>query len=358
MNEFYRATDYHNDFLVHSGVKGMRWYERRYQNYDGSLTPLGRIHYGVGEPIRARLTHDGKRAYIAKRKMQKHNRVVSLKKAKKLKEQVERKTNKIARTQQKTQEKEIKRQLKEAEDKAKEEKKAEQIREKYMKRITETGDPALVNKYKKYLTNEEINAANERFKALQNVHLNRVTKAKRAGDYLNVVATYTKSISDMATNIDNTYKQFNQLKDRVNGLKKKVDEAEKQVTDSKPAVKEQKKEQFLKKADEVDKKYEQAQKSTNKLLDNLKEKQETAKKNIPSNEQKMKEYRDRKDSLLKQIEASRKAENDKRVDAYYSNKADLLNARTRELLAKNQARIDDYNRTRQEAEYLLKRMGK
>lgn len=35
--------------LAHYGVKKQKWGNRRYQNYDGSLTPLGRIHYGVGE---------------------------------------------------------------------------------------------------------------------------------------------------------------------------------------------------------------------------------------------------------------------------------------------------------------------
>lgn len=38
--------------LYHSGVKNMRWGHRRYQNPDGSLTPLGRAHYGYG-PARA-----------------------------------------------------------------------------------------------------------------------------------------------------------------------------------------------------------------------------------------------------------------------------------------------------------------
>lgn len=36
-------------YLAHEGTKGMKWYHRLYQNKDGSLTPLGRIHYGVGE---------------------------------------------------------------------------------------------------------------------------------------------------------------------------------------------------------------------------------------------------------------------------------------------------------------------
>lgn len=35
--------------LVHYGVPGMRKGTRRYQNEDGTLTPEGREHYGIGE---------------------------------------------------------------------------------------------------------------------------------------------------------------------------------------------------------------------------------------------------------------------------------------------------------------------
>lgn len=34
--------------LRHWGIKGMHWYQRRFQNEDGSLTPAGRERYGVG----------------------------------------------------------------------------------------------------------------------------------------------------------------------------------------------------------------------------------------------------------------------------------------------------------------------
>ena len=37
------------DELYHHGTHGQKWGLRRYQNEDGSLTALGRIHYGIGK---------------------------------------------------------------------------------------------------------------------------------------------------------------------------------------------------------------------------------------------------------------------------------------------------------------------
>lgn len=38
-----------NNYLIHYGVSGQKWGKRNYQYEDGSLTPEGRVHYGVGE---------------------------------------------------------------------------------------------------------------------------------------------------------------------------------------------------------------------------------------------------------------------------------------------------------------------
>lgn len=38
----------YSDELLHYQVKGAKWGVRRWQNLDGSLTPEGRIHYGIG----------------------------------------------------------------------------------------------------------------------------------------------------------------------------------------------------------------------------------------------------------------------------------------------------------------------
>lgn len=49
-------------YLIHHGVKGQNWGERKYQYEDGSLTPEGRIHYGVGDG------DDRKSGYSVKKK--------------------------------------------------------------------------------------------------------------------------------------------------------------------------------------------------------------------------------------------------------------------------------------------------
>lgn len=41
-------------YLAHFQVKGAKHGVRRYQNYDGSYTPLGRIHYGIGQERESR----------------------------------------------------------------------------------------------------------------------------------------------------------------------------------------------------------------------------------------------------------------------------------------------------------------
>lgn len=50
MSKYYISKDQPSPYLIHSGVKGMKHGVRKYQYTDGSLTPEGRVHYGVGPP--------------------------------------------------------------------------------------------------------------------------------------------------------------------------------------------------------------------------------------------------------------------------------------------------------------------
>jgi len=46
---YYGVSSLGDDYLMHHGIKGMKWGVRRYQNPDGSLTGAGRLRYGIAE---------------------------------------------------------------------------------------------------------------------------------------------------------------------------------------------------------------------------------------------------------------------------------------------------------------------
>lgn len=61
MGTFYSNNDYRN-YLVHHGVKGMKWGVRRYQNADGSLTSAGKARAkrdGTGLLARTKIRAQG-----------------------------------------------------------------------------------------------------------------------------------------------------------------------------------------------------------------------------------------------------------------------------------------------------------
>lgn len=69
MHIYYVAGVPYSDDLYHSGVKGQKWGIRRYQNEDGTLTALGKIHYGAQKTGQA-IGRAAKKVYD--KRMEKH----------------------------------------------------------------------------------------------------------------------------------------------------------------------------------------------------------------------------------------------------------------------------------------------
>lgn len=66
-------------YLAHHGTLGQKWGNRRYQNLDGSLTSLGREHYGIGP---ARGSKEAKREKAREERQEKREKRKAAKKEK------------------------------------------------------------------------------------------------------------------------------------------------------------------------------------------------------------------------------------------------------------------------------------
>ena len=72
-------------YLAHHGVEGQKWGVRRWQNPDGSLTPAGREHYGLGSlDMNAKYTVKDRNTRMSKYKQERKQLMKSLKQQGKL----------------------------------------------------------------------------------------------------------------------------------------------------------------------------------------------------------------------------------------------------------------------------------
>ena len=77
LKDYYSGKLKDSDFSVsHSGILGQKWGRRRYQYEDGSLTPEGRDHYGVGEARKSKKEEKANKKEEAKLAKQKNKNLM------------------------------------------------------------------------------------------------------------------------------------------------------------------------------------------------------------------------------------------------------------------------------------------
>lgn len=143
------------NFLAHHGVTGQKWGERRYQNKDGSLTPLGRIHWGIGQ---------ARTAVSNKLKTRKSFRL-------------EADSEKRKRLKLKAEKKEENKKLKLQKAEEAKQKKAEAVESKKAKLIAK-GDKDAIYKNRELFSDEELDKAMARINKVNQFKTEKVSKAK------------------------------------------------------------------------------------------------------------------------------------------------------------------------------------
>lgn len=168
-----KYTYVYDDELYHHGTLGQKWGRRLYQNPDGSLTPLGRVRYGVGKARDSVVTSVNAAGARIKKSRQDRRRKANLEKARQAK---------------------IK--------KAEEAKKLEETRAKYKK------NPNKMYKHKELYTNDELAEAKKRLDAENNLKNSTTSRFEKLRQGMDTAAKWLKTAKDLYTAANDLYKLF------------------------------------------------------------------------------------------------------------------------------------------------------
>lgn len=228
-----KGEDANEDFIEHHGVKGQKRGVRRYQNEDGSLTSLGRQHYGIGTWLKKRFSPAEKGYRMAKKQKEIDAKIKYQQSVNQLKE---------LKNQEKYQKQQHKQERKAFEDERKAQKFEQKMREETLKsqeRQYNLGQKTALDLQKQRdVSQAEREREQREYQTKQKIAegktlLGRVKKAAAFATSLSTIAIGGKKLAD-AIGID-TSGFISDWSKKVNEEAKKVKDVAEQATKDKPA---------------------------------------------------------------------------------------------------------------------------
>lgn len=227
-----KGEDTNEEFIEHYGVKGQRRGVRRYQNEDGSLTSLGRQHYGIGTWLKKRFSPAEKGYRMAKKQKEIDAKIKYQQSVNQLKE---------LKNQEKYQKQQRKQERKAFEDERKAQKFEQKMREETLKsqeRQYNLGQKTALDLQKQRdVSQAEREREQREYQTKQKIAegktlLGRVKKAAAFATSLSTIAIGGKKLAD-AIGID-TSGFISDWSKKVNEEAKKVKDVAEQATKNKP----------------------------------------------------------------------------------------------------------------------------
>lgn len=182
--ELFTADGFRKDSLEHHGVKGQKWGKRRYQNKDGSLTPLGYKHWGIGTGFRDKVS---KAVETSKKNRERKSQERDARQAEKITKQAEKARKQLEENARKREIQAIKNQAAEAKRETKQLKQVQRQIKKDEKTAKKEAKDAKKNEKKKeellkndnldeILENKDLFSTNE----LNNIYMRKMAEKKVA----------------------------------------------------------------------------------------------------------------------------------------------------------------------------------
>lgn len=211
-----------NTVLVHHGIRGMKWGVRRYQNKDGSLTPVGKKKYNAEM---AKLKEEAKVLKNKQATQAKLDKLDAMKQKVQAMKDAEKNEKLESKKIKQAEKDEVKKNKQAEKDELKKAKEKETLDAK-KKRVLDSHDPEELYKNKDIFDYNELQAAYLRLNTERNIKNMIPEKVNKGKKFIEIYVNTGKTVKDVVDQSESLYKSYEKGKKLMQTLAEKAEKAE------------------------------------------------------------------------------------------------------------------------------------